>query len=190
MRKVVVLMGASAVLVASTGLAAFVWRRNPRIGTSFVNTIVNPGLIRRGLTGRGSSELGTLEHVGRNSGIRRLTPIHPEPTAEGFRILVPLGPRSEWARNVLAAKGCRLQLHDLVYDLDEPTMVPANAVEDVFWALRGVMAALGFHYLKLRAIRAKLGTLEPQVAALPRAAAGDVRSGSGPRPDAKPILAA
>jgi hypothetical protein len=54
-----------------------------------------------------------------------------------------------------------------VYDLDEPTMVPANGVDDVFWALRGVMAALGFHYLKLRAIRAKIGTLEAQVAALP-----------------------
>jgi hypothetical protein len=190
MRKVVVVIGASALLAASAGSAAFIWRRNPRIGTRFVNTVVNPGLLRRGLTGRGSSELGTLEHVGRNSGIRRLTPVHPEPTAEGFRILVPLGPRSEWARNVLAAKRCRLQLHDLVYDLDEPTMVPANGVDDVFWALRGVMAALGFHYLKLRAIRAKIGTLEAQVAALPHAGANDVRSGTGPRPDAKPILAA
>jgi len=36
-----------AALVAAVGL----WRRNPRIGTAFVNSVVNPALLRRRLAG-------------------------------------------------------------------------------------------------------------------------------------------
>ncbi len=144
----------------SVGGAVIVWRRNPRIGSAFVNAVVNPGLVRRGLAGSGRSEIGTLEHVGRRSGIRRLTPIHPESTADGFRIMVPLGTHSEWARNVLAAGHCRLQLHDVVYDLDEPMMVPAGDVDDLPLAVRAVAAALDFQYLKLRTFDVNPGTLD------------------------------
>ena len=47
-------------------------------GPMFVNTVVNPRLLRRGLAGGGASEIGTIEHFGRRSGVRRLTPVHPE----------------------------------------------------------------------------------------------------------------
>ena len=140
-------------VVASAVLAAFAiraWRRNPRMGTTFVNTVVNPVLLRRGLAGGRHSEIGTLEHVGRRSGIRRLTLVHPEPTANGFRVLVPLGPESQWARNVLAAGHCQLHLHDEVFDLDEPVMMPGAEAEDLPWVVRRVMAALGFQYIQLR----------------------------------------
>lgn len=161
MRRIVSIIAAPAVLGGVVGGAVIVWRRNPRVGTAFVNSVVNPRLLRRGLAGGGASEIGTLEHFGRRSGGRRLTPVHPEPTPEGFRILVPLGPHSEWARNVLAAGHCRLQLHDLVYDLDEPTMIPAGDAEDLPLAVRGLMLALGFEYLKLRTFGANPGSLEP-----------------------------
>jgi hypothetical protein len=157
MRRIVALVAAGTVV----GGAVVAWRRNPRIGTTFVNSVVNPRLLRRGLAGGAVSEIGTLEHVGRKSGIRRLTPVHPEPTPEGFRIIVPLGPQSEWARNVLAAGHCRLQLHDAVYDLDEPAMVPASGAVDLPLAVRGVFAVLGFQYLKLRTFGKTPGTLEP-----------------------------
>ena len=75
-----------------------------------------PRLLQRGLAGGAKSEIGTLEHFGRMSGVRRLTPVHPEPTPAGFRVMVPLGSHSQWARNVLAAGHCRLQLHDVVYN--------------------------------------------------------------------------
>ena len=103
MRKIVKLMAVPAVTGGAVVAGASLWRRNPRIGTAFVNSVVNPALLRRGLAGYGRSEIGTLEHVGRKSGVRRLTPVHPEPTPTGFRIIVPLGMRSEWARNVIAA---------------------------------------------------------------------------------------
>ncbi|HEX5825261.1 MAG TPA: hypothetical protein VFY18_12455, partial [Candidatus Limnocylindrales bacterium] len=80
------------------------------------------------------------------------TPVHPEPTREGFRIVVPLGMQSEWARNVIAAGRCRMQLHDQVFDLDEPAMVDAREAKDLPGPLRRVMAALGFKYLDLRTL--------------------------------------
>jgi hypothetical protein len=75
-------------------------------------------------------------------------------TPDGFRIVVPLGMQSEWARNVIAAGHCRIHLHDQVFDLDEPEMVDAGETTDLPWPLRRVMAALGFKYLKLRMLPA------------------------------------
>jgi hypothetical protein len=132
--------------------AARTWRRHPRVGTAFVNSVVNPVLLRHGLAGNGRSEIATLEHVGRRSGLTRLTPVHPEVTSKGFRIIVPLGAQSEWARNVLAAGHCRIRLHDQLFDLDEPVMVDAGGVSDLPWPVRRLMAALGFTYLDLRTI--------------------------------------
>src|SRR4029078_500793 len=133
-------------LVVAVGL----WRRNPRIGTAFVNSVVNPALLRRELAGYGRSEIGTLEHRGRKSGARRLTPAHPEATPAGFRIIVPLGMRSEWARNVIAAGHCRVLLHAHVFYLDERAMVDAREAPDLPWPLPRVLGALGFQYLNLR----------------------------------------
>ena len=160
MRKIVSVIAVSTVLGCVAAAAAGIWRRNPRIGAAFVNSVVNPGLLRRGLSGGRASEIGTLEHVGRRSGVRRLTPVHPEPTRDGFRVLVPLGVQSQWAGNVIAAGRCRLQLHDQVFELDEPAMVPASEAEGVPWAVRRVMAALGFRYLNLRTFASSPGTLD------------------------------
>jgi hypothetical protein len=160
MRKIVTLFALPAVTGAALVAAIALWRRNPRIGTAFVNSVVNPALLRRGLVGHGRSEIGTLEHVGRKSGVRRLTPVHPEPTSAGFRIIVPLGMRSEWARNVIAAGHCRLLLHDQVFDLDEPAMVDAGQAQDLPGPLGRVFAALGFRYLSLRTFASHPGCLE------------------------------
>jgi deazaflavin-dependent oxidoreductase (nitroreductase family) len=161
MRRIVAIFGASATLAAAATGTIVYWRRNPRAGTKFVNVVVNPGLLRRGLAGGEKSELGTIEHVGRKSGIRRLTPVHPEPTPEGFRIIVPLGEHSEWARNVLAAGHCRLQLHDQVYDLDEPVALPAGDALDLPMMVRFIVRALGFQYLTLHTFAVNPGFLEP-----------------------------
>jgi deazaflavin-dependent oxidoreductase (nitroreductase family) len=134
---------------ALVGGLAF-WRRNPRVGTNFVNSVVNPVILRRELAGGRKSELGTLEHVGRRSGVHRFTPVHPEPTVDGFRVVVPLGPQSEWARNVVAAGRCRLQLHDHTYELVRPEIVRPTDVDDLPRVVRRAMDALGFQYLKLR----------------------------------------
>jgi hypothetical protein len=162
------------------------WRRNPRIGTAFVNSVVNPVVVRRGLAGDGRSELGTLEHVGRRSGVRRLTPVHPEPTPVGFRVIVPLGRRSEWARNVMAAGHCRLQLHDQVFDLDEPAMIEASEAKDLPRPLRRVLRALGFRYLTLHRFAVHRGGLDPEQRDALEADASD----NGVESDARRELAA
>ncbi len=161
MRKTIMFLTGCAALGAIGAGAAIAWRRNPRLGTSIVNSVVNPVLLRRGLAGGGRSEIGTLEHVGRRSGIRRLTPVHPEPIVDGFRIIVPLGDHSEWARNVLAAGHCRLQLRDVVYELDEPTMIPASDALDLPRPVRAALRGLGFEYLRLRTFFTSPGVLEP-----------------------------
>ena len=159
MRMIAVVLAVPVAIGAVIVGAARAWRRDPRLGTAFVNSVVNPLLLRRGLAGNVRSEIATLEHVGRRSGIKRVTPVHPEATQEGFRIVVPLGLQSEWARNVIAAGHCRIQLHDQVFDLDEPVMVDAGETKDLPWPLRRVMAALGFKYLNLRTFAAHPATL-------------------------------
>jgi deazaflavin-dependent oxidoreductase (nitroreductase family) len=158
MRRLGLGIGALAALVAG-GVVA--WRRNPRIGTRLANEVVNPLLVRRGISGAERSEVGTIEHVGRRSGIRRLTPVHPAPTKAGFRIVVPLGPKSEWARNVLAAGRCRLQFRGTVYDLDEPVLLPPGKVTDIPRPMQWVGSPLGFQYLLLRRLAERPGALEP-----------------------------
>jgi hypothetical protein len=94
------------------------------------------------------------------------------PTEEGFRILVPLGTESEWARNVLAAGHCRMQVGPIVYDLDEPTLVPIGRDGGVPAPIRWAQAGLGFMSLRLHRFAAAPGTLdEPAVAAEPAPAA-------------------
>jgi deazaflavin-dependent oxidoreductase (nitroreductase family) len=146
----------SATVIGSLAIA---WRRDPRIGSAFVNSVVNPWLLERGLAGSQHSEIGPLEHVGRKSGIRRLTPVHPEHTATGFRFIVPLGTQSEWARNVLAAGRCRIQLHEQVYELAEPRFVSPHELTHLPKVVRAVMAALGFRYLTLEIVAVGPGTL-------------------------------
>ena len=156
MRKIVVLIVA---LVAALGAGLVAWCRDPRIGTGFVNALVNPWLLERGLAGGKHSEIGPLEHIGRRSGIARLTPVHPEPTTTGFRFVVPLGEQSQWARNVLAAGRCRLQLHEQVYELAEPRFVSPSELADLPRFLRTVMGALGFRYLVLETVGTEPGRI-------------------------------
>lgn len=160
MRKLLALaLGIGAVVV---GAAATV--RYTRFGSGFVNRVVNPVLVQRGFSGSGPSELGTLEHVGRRTGIRRLTPLHPVRTENGFRFVVPLGERSEWVQNVVAAGHCRMQLHDVVYELDEPVLLAASELPDIAPPLAWMLDMIGAEYLLLRTFAEAPGQLAPVVA--------------------------
>lgn len=162
MRKMLLVVAA---LTATLACVLVAWRRDRRLGSRFVNESINPLLVRRGLAGVGHSELGTLEHIGRRSGTRRLTPVHPVVSGEEVRIVVPLGAQSEWARNVLAAGRCRIQLHDEVLELDEPALVPARTIGDLGAAARLVADGLGFLYLRLHLVERRPGLLDGAAAA-------------------------
>jgi hypothetical protein len=164
----------AAIFAVVATRAVALWRRNPRIGTRFMNDTVDPFLVRRGISGSGRAEVGTLEHVGRRSGRRYLTPVHPEPTADGFRIIVSLGLRSEWAQNVLSAGHCRLQIHDTVYELDEPALLLPRAMAELPAATRWVCGLLGFVYLRLHRSAERPGTLEEEGDVLQAAPTGPV----------------
>lgn len=136
------------------------WRRHPRAGAAWVNRVANPWLVRQGVPVLSRGEIGLLEHVGRRSGLVRVTPVHPVPTAEGFRIIVPLGTESQWAQNVLSAGHCRLQLGHELHELDEPRLIEPAQVDGVPAAAARLMEWLGFRYLALRRFASQPGSLE------------------------------
>ncbi|HSL75429.1 MAG TPA: nitroreductase/quinone reductase family protein [Candidatus Limnocylindrales bacterium] len=156
MRRVVFALGALAGLVLA-GIAW--WRRHPRAGSGWVNRVVDPWLVRQGIVERSGGELGLIEHVGRRSGVVRFSPVHPERSPNGFRIIVPLGSASQWARNVLAAGRCRLQVGETVYELDEPRLVSPTSVDAIPPAVAHPMRWLGFRYLELHRLADAPGTL-------------------------------
>jgi hypothetical protein len=167
---VAVLAGIAALLAA--------WVRSTRLGAGLANERVNPYLVRRGISGSGRSELGTLEHVGRRSGIRRLTPLHPIPTETGFRFVVPLGERSEWVKNVMAAGHCRMQLHDTVYELDEPVLLAAGETGELPAPIAWVLDRLGVQYLLLRRFAEAPGRLVERAAEVEPPAGSAVATGA------------
>ena len=120
----------------------------------FVNERLNPLLLRRGLAGGGRSELGVLQHVGRRTGTRHATPVHPTVVGDEVWIPVPYGEASQWAQNVLAAGGCSLEVHDTDYRLDRPSLVPATATPRLARPLASTMDGLGMRYLRLHVAEA------------------------------------
>jgi F420H(2)-dependent quinone reductase len=156
MRRMILVVGGLALALVG---GAMWWRRNPRVGTKFTNEVVDPWLVRRGIVDQSKGELAMLEHVGRSTGTVRLTPVHPEHVPDGIRIMVPLGERSEWARNVLAAGHCRMQVDDAVLELDEPIMVEPSELGDLPSPVRALYQWLGFRYLVLHRFAESTGTL-------------------------------
>ena len=146
-------------VVALFGLV-LVWRRNRRMGTRIANTLVNPFILRSALTAGAHSEIATLEHVGRVSGIARRTPIRPVPTPDGFRIVVPLADDSQWSRNVLASGHCRMEWRGIVYELDEPRFVDPKNCAELAAPVRFVTSAVGFKYMRLHRFAEHPGSLE------------------------------
>jgi deazaflavin-dependent oxidoreductase (nitroreductase family) len=145
--------------VSTIGGALLWWRRHPRAGAGWVNRVANPWLLRTGVPAHTRGEIGLLEHVGRKSGAVRVTPVHPAPTASGFRIIVPLGGESQWARNVVAAGHCRLQVGDEVFELDEPRLISPMLVEGLPAVVAHLTEWLGFRYLALHQFARRAGSL-------------------------------
>ena len=156
MRRVLYVVAVLASLVLG-GIAW--WRHHPRFGSGWVNRVVDPWLVRQGIVAESEGEIGLIEHIGRRSGTVRVSPVHPVPTENGFRIVVPLGLESHWAQNVLTAGRCRLQVGGVVYELDRPTLISPMLVEDLPLAARQLMVWLGFRYLDLHRFAEAPGAL-------------------------------
>lgn len=94
--------------------------RVPRRIADFNKRITNPAA--RAIT-PWLPNLGTLEHVGRNSGKRYLTPLLVFATQDGYAILVGYGPQTDWLKNVLAGGPTVLRKRGRAVALVNPRVV-------------------------------------------------------------------
>lgn len=65
-----------------------------------------------------------VEHVGRRSGRRFITPVRAVVRGDQVVMGASFGLASDWVRNVLAADGCRIRTRQRVMDLRDPQIVP------------------------------------------------------------------
>jgi deazaflavin-dependent oxidoreductase (nitroreductase family) len=100
--------------------------RMPRAVAVFNRRVTNP--IARSIT-PWLPGLGTLEHVGRNSGNRYRTPLLVFETQDGYVILIGYGPQSDWLKNVVAGGPTTLHKRTATITLENPQlMAKAEAV--------------------------------------------------------------
>jgi hypothetical protein len=159
----------------AAGIAAVVrWRgeraaaRDPfPTARRIMNERIDPWLLRVGLVGGRHSEIGLIEHVGRRSGTTRLTPVHPTITEHEVWIPLPYGETSAWAQNVLAARRCRLQIHETLYELDEPAIVPATEDPALPSAAAWIADRLAVRYLRLRRVADVPGAFATHASVIP-----------------------
>ncbi|OBH62474.1 nitroreductase family deazaflavin-dependent oxidoreductase [Mycobacterium sp. E2479] len=94
--------------------------RVPRAVAKFNRRVTNPAA--RSITPWLPYQ-GTLEHVGRKSGTRYLTPLLVFPTPDGFVVLIGYGLHSDWVKNVLAGGQAVLHRRGSSIELVNPRLV-------------------------------------------------------------------
>jgi deazaflavin-dependent oxidoreductase (nitroreductase family) len=94
--------------------------RVPRAVAKFNRRITNPLALAAGLW---APTLGSLEHVGRNSGKRYRTPLNIFDTDDGFVILIGYGTESHWVKNVLAGGPATIHKHGKSVAVSDPRLV-------------------------------------------------------------------
>jgi len=109
--------------------------------------------ITRPLAGHRFFKLwAVVHHVGRRSGARYATPVAIVTTPDGFVIPLPWGERTNWARNVLEAGGCRVQWGGTEYTLVDPQLITRSEADEFFGRiLRLGLSIFGMRvFLRLR----------------------------------------
>lgn len=147
-----------------------------------------PFVTGLGLVGGRRSPWGFLEHVGRKSGHVYRTPVLPKLVGDFAYIPLAYGPHVHWARNVRAAGTCRLQLHETVYQLDEPTDITAAEHPAVPEALRPWIERRGDRYMRLHVVTVTPGRLGERAGPEP-AAPERRRPAEAPIPSEAQVLA-
>jgi hypothetical protein len=143
----------------------------------FVTDRFNPFVVGLGLVGGRRSPWGYLEHVGRRTGHVHRTPVLPRVIGDFAYVPLAYGPDVQWARNVRTAGTCRLQVHESVYELDEPVTITAAEHPGVAKAFKPMLERRGDRYVRLHVLSVKPGTLDERSVPEPAAAepiAGEV----------------
>jgi deazaflavin-dependent oxidoreductase (nitroreductase family) len=84
--------------------------------------LLNP-LIRRAAGRKHVSMLAQIRHRGRRSGRTYVTPASARPTPDGFLVPLTFGDRSDWCRNILAARQCTIRFKAVDYQALEPVLL-------------------------------------------------------------------
>lgn len=84
----------------------------------------------------GRTAIADIEHVGRRSGRIHHTPVRAFRHGDTVVVGLNFGRQSDWAKNVMAAGGCRMRLRDQVMDLIDPRVVPiAQGARNMPWVI-------------------------------------------------------
>ena len=122
---------------------------------------LDPIVTRLGLGGDRVSGWAVLEHVNRATGVTHRMPVFPRLSGTTAYIPVPYSEDAQWVQDVMAAGHCRVQLHERVYELDEPRIVGGDDVEAVWPLGRRFARRIGAKYLALHRLSDVVGTFAP-----------------------------
>lgn len=122
-----------ALLAAAGGLALSFRHRFPPVLTAIRRMnrrVLNPRQLRD--AGQPGAWASVVQHVGRRTGRPYRTPVVAVSTEEGFAIVLPYGPDTDWVRNLVAAGSAILEHDGETVAVDHPTVVPITAVDHLF----------------------------------------------------------
>jgi deazaflavin-dependent oxidoreductase (nitroreductase family) len=89
-----------------------------------------------------------VHHVGRRSGTAYATPVATIRVDGGFLIPLPFGSETQWARNVLAARGCTVSWHGAEHTAIDPEILAWDAARPLLPArFRLIVPAVGIKQL-------------------------------------------
>jgi deazaflavin-dependent oxidoreductase (nitroreductase family) len=94
--------------------------------------ILNPRQMRS--AGTPGAYAAVIRHRGRISGRPYETPVGAVADDDGFVIALPYGSRANWLQNVLASGSATIVHEGHTYAVDQPEIVPMQAVEAQFTA--------------------------------------------------------
>jgi deazaflavin-dependent oxidoreductase (nitroreductase family) len=94
--------------------------------------ILNPRQMRS--AGTPGAYAAVIRHRGRISGRPYETPVGAVAAGDGFVIALPYGSRANWLQNVLASGSATIVHEGQTYPVDQPEVVPMQAVEAQFTA--------------------------------------------------------
>jgi deazaflavin-dependent oxidoreductase (nitroreductase family) len=97
-----------------------------RFNRSFTNRLQRP------FAGSPGAYASVIQHRGRTSGRSYATPVVPFATDDGFVIVLPYGPDTDWVKNVLAEGSAVLITRGDTHTVDSPEIVALDAMGDIF----------------------------------------------------------
>jgi deazaflavin-dependent oxidoreductase (nitroreductase family) len=107
--------------------------RVPRAVARFNRRITNPLALR---LGGWAPTVGSLEHVGRQSGKRYRTPLNIFDTDDGYVVLIGYGTESHWVKNVLAGGPATIHKHGKSVPVGNARIVSKEEAEPLVTSLR------------------------------------------------------